>query len=189
MAGDPTHLGGAWTAQTAQKIARFVDFASAFHLPMAHLVDCPGLRAGGDAESSGTLRAGARAIAAIHESRSPWCTVIVRNVFGIGGGAHQPQNGVAFRYAWPSARWGSLPLAGGIEAAYRAEIDAAADPAAAVADIEARLEALRSPMRTAQAFSVEEIIDPRDTRALLCEFANLAAPLRTPGRTTFGLRP
>ena len=36
---------------------------------------------------------------------------------------------------------------------------------------------------------IEEIIDPRDTRPLLCEFANLAAPLRTPGRSTHGMRP
>jgi hypothetical protein len=37
---------------------------------------------------------------------------------------------------------------------------------------------VRSPFRVAEAFGVEEIIDPRDTRPLLCEFANLAAKLR-----------
>ena len=82
------------------------------------------------------------------------------------------------RYAWLSAWWGSLPLEGGIEAAYRAEIEAAADPKAKLAEIEARLNALRSPFRTAETFAVEEIIDPRDTRRLLCDFANLAEPLR-----------
>jgi acetyl-CoA carboxylase carboxyltransferase component len=87
------------------------------------------------------------------------------------------------------ARWGSLPLEGGVEAAYRAEIDAAADPVAKMAEIDARLNALRSPFRTAEAFWVEEIIDPRDTRRLLCEFAGLAAPLRTAGVRTFGMRP
>ena len=40
---------------------------------------------------------------------------------------------------------------------------------------------LRSPFRSAETFWIEEIVDPRDTRPLLCEFANLAAPLRTPG--------
>ena len=43
------------------------------------------------------------------------------------------------------------------------------------------MNAIRSPFRTAEAFGVEEIIDPRDTRPFLCEFANLAAPLRRPG--------
>ena len=86
-------------------------------------------------------------------------------------------------------RWGSLPLEGGIEAAYRAEIDAAPDPKAKLAEIEERLNALRSPFRTAETFWVEEIIDPRDTRTLLCEFAELAEPLRTPGPARFAMRP
>ena len=53
---------------------------------------------------------------------------------------------------------------------------------------EAGLEALQSPLRTAEAFGVEEIIDPRQTRSYLCRFANLAAPLRQPGRPHFGYR-
>jgi acetyl-CoA carboxylase carboxyltransferase component len=113
----------------------------------------------------------------------------VRNVFGVAGVAHVPANRFALRYAWPSAWWGSLPLEGGIEAAYRAELDAAEDPKAKLAEIEDRLNALRSPLRTAEAFWVEEIIDPRDTRKLLCEFASLADPLRKPGRAAFGMRP
>jgi hypothetical protein len=48
---------------------------------------------------------------------------------------------------------------------------------------------VRSPFRTAERFGVEEIIDPRDTRPLLCEFANLAAPMRKPGPRSFGYRP
>jgi acetyl-CoA carboxylase carboxyltransferase component len=100
-----------------------------------------------------------------------------------------PHTHVPFRYSWPSGNWGSLPLEGGVEAAYRAEIDAAEDPVAKLAEIEERLERLRSPFRTAEAFLVEEIIDPRDTRPLLCEFANLAAPLRQTGPSAFTMRP
>ena len=48
---------------------------------------------------------------------------------------------------------------------------------------------VRSPFRTAEAFMVEEIIDPRDTRPLLCEFADLAAPLRGPGPVARTMRP
>jgi hypothetical protein len=54
---------------------------------------------------------------------------------------------------------------------------------------EARLNKVRSPFRTAERFGVEEIIDPRDTRRLLCEFAHLAAPMRKPGPRSFGYRP
>jgi len=66
---------------------------------------------------------------------------------------------------------------------------ASPDPAAHLAAIEARLNKVRSPFRTAERFGIEEIIDPRDTRKLLCEFANLAAPLRKPGPRSFGYRP
>ncbi len=84
---------------------------------------------------------------------------------------------------------GSLPIAGGVEAADRAAIETARDPAAKRAEIEAKLEARPSPMRTAEAFAVEEIIDPRRTRSYLTRFAGLAAPLRTAGRAHFGCRP
>jgi hypothetical protein len=75
---------------------------------------------------------------------------------------------------------GSLPIAGGVEAAYRAVIEAAPDRAARRAEIEAKLEALQLPMRTAEAFAVEEIIDPRRTRSCLTRFAGLAAPCAPP---------
>lgn len=84
-------------------------------------------------------------------------------------------------YAWPSGDWGSLPLEGGIEAAYRRDLEAAEDPVKLRAEIDERLNRVRSPFRTVEKFGIEEIIDPRDTRKVLCAFANLAAPLRTPG--------
>jgi acetyl-CoA carboxylase carboxyltransferase component len=171
-------------------VVRFVDLAETFHLPVVYLADCPGFMIGLEAEKSATIRHGVRAMAAINQSTVPWCTIIVRNIFGVAGVAHVPAGRFALRYAWPSAWWGSLPLEGGIEAAYRAEINAAADPKAKLAEIEARLNALRSPLRTAEAFWVEEIIDPRDSRKLLCEFASLAAPLLKAGPSSaFKSRP
>jgi acetyl-CoA carboxylase carboxyltransferase component len=189
LAGDPLYHGGAWTADACQKIIRFVDTAQTFHLPIVHLVDCPGFQVGLAAESSAVIRWGVRALTAINQTSVPWCSIVVRNCYGVGGLGHQPVGHLCVRYAWPSASWGSLPLEGGIEAAYRAEIEAAPDPAAKQEEIEARLNALRSPFRTAESFWVDEIIDPRDTRRLLCDFANLAAPLRTPGPSQFAMRP
>jgi acetyl-CoA carboxylase carboxyltransferase component len=189
MAGDPMHYGGAWTARASEKIMRFVDLAQVFHLPMVHLVDCPGFLIGPEAEKEGTIRYGMRAATAILQSRMPWCSVIVRKVFGVAGALHQNSSRYGMRVAWPSAEWGSLPIAGGLEAAYKAEIEASADPAAKRAEIEARIRKYASPMRGAERFDIEEIIDPRDTRRILCEFAGLAAPLRTPGRSAFGVRP
>jgi len=189
MAGDPYHYAGSWTADACAKVIRFVDLAETFHLPVVYLMDCPGFMIGLEAERAATIRWGVRAMAAVNQSTVPWCTVILRNAFGVAGVVHQPAGRFSVRYAWPSARWGSLPLEGGIEAAYRAELDASPDRAAALAGIEARLQALRSPLRTAEAFWVEEIIDPRQTRRLLCEFSGMAEKLRRPGVKRFTVRP
>lgn len=189
LAGDPYFYGAGWTADAAQKVTRFVDLADTFHLPVVHLVDQPGFVIGTAAERAATIRHGARALAAVYQATVPWCSVILRKVYGVAGAAHQDASRLSYRFAWPSGDWGSLPLAGGIEAAYKAQLDAAEDREATLAGIERRLNASRSPFRTAEAFLIEEIVDPRDTRPLLCEFAELAAPLREPGRRARGLRP
>ena len=189
MASDPFHYGGSWTADACQKVVRFVDMAQTFHLPVVYLVDCPGFLIGLEAEKAATIRHGVRAMAALNQTTIPWCSVIVRNAFGVAGAVHKPSGRLAVRYAWLSSYWGSLPLEGGIEAAYRAEIEAADYPVAKLAEIDRRLQKLRSPFRTAEAFWVEEIIDPRETRRLLCDFARLAWPVLTPGPSALAIRP
>ncbi len=189
MASDPMHMGGAWTSESCQKLIRFVDMAETFHLPVVYLADCPGFAIGLEAEKAGTIRHGVRAMAAINQTTTPWAAIVVRNAFGVAGGAHVHVGRHCTRYAWPSGWWGSLPLEGGIEAAYRAELDAAEDREAELARIVDRLEALRSPYRTAETFWVEEIIDPRDTRPLLADFARLAQRVGEPGPRRFGIRP
>jgi len=189
LANDPYHYGGAWTADAALKLTRFCDMAETFHLPVVHLVDNPGFLIGPEAERAATIRHGARALAAVYQASVPWCSVLIRKAFGVAGAAHQNHARLHYRYAWPSGDWGSLPLEGGVEAAYRAELDAAPDRQRRLSEITERLNVYRSPFRTAEAFLIEEIVDPRDTRPLLCEFANLAAPLRTAGPRAFPMRP
>jgi acetyl-CoA carboxylase carboxyltransferase component len=132
-----------------------------------------------------------RALQAIYQATVPWVTVIVRRVFGVAGAGHANVQALNLRYAWPSADWGSLPLEGGIEAAYKRELQAAPDPAALRREIEARLNVFRSPFRTAEAFSIEEIIDPRDTRPLLTDWVSLAYDNEATrlGPKTRGMRP
>jgi len=189
LASDPKHYAGGWTADASQKVMRHVDLADTFHLPVVHFVDQPGFVIGTAAEKAATIRHGARALAAIYQARTPWCSVIVRKAYGVAGAAHQNHARLSYRYAWPSGDWGSLPLEGGIEAAFKSMLATAEDPEALRAEIEQQLNAVRSPFRTAEAFLIEEIIDPRDTRRLLCEFAELAAPLRRPGPTGRAMRP
>lgn len=189
MASDPYHYAGAWTSDAADKVLRFVDLAQTFHLPVVHLVDVPGFLVGRKAEEQATIRHGVRTMTAIFQATVPWCSIIVRKAYGVAGAAHMNASRFNIRYAWPSGDWGSLPIAGGLEAAYKAELEAADDPAAKLTEIEDRLNLLKSPFRTAERFMVEEIIDPRHTRKLLCDFAELAAPLRKTGRPSFGVRP
>jgi acetyl-CoA carboxylase carboxyltransferase component len=67
-----------------------------------------------------------------------------------------------------------MHISGGVSAAYRRVIAESDDPAAKQAEIEAQLNELASPFRTAEAFNIEDIIDPRETRPMLCEFVEMA---------------
>src|SRR2546430_14933419 len=118
-----------------------------------------------------------RALYAVPQATVPWASVLVRKVYGVAGAGPGDASRLNLRYAWPSGAWGSLPIAGGLEAAYKRELEAAEDAVAMRADIERRLSAVLSPFRTAERFSVEEIIDPRDTRPLLCDWAARAHEL------------
>ena len=174
LASDPSFLGGSWDAKTSEKVERFVRLADLFRLPIVHLVDNPGFMIGRAAEQAGTIRYGVQAMNALYRATVPLASVVVRRAYGIAGSAMSHAEGFQYRFAWPSGDWGSLPIEGGIEVAYRAELEAAPDPAAHLEAIRARLNQVRSPFRTAERFVIEDIIDPRYTRPLLCEFAALA---------------
>jgi len=177
IASDPKHYGGGLTADASEKLTRFVDLCDQFRLPLVNLVDQPGFVIGTDAERRGTIRRGTRAMFSVYQASVPAVSVLVRKVFGVAGAAHGDHSRLNLRYAWPSGDWGSLPIEGGIEAAYRRDLEAAEDPAALREEIRERLDAVRSPFRTAERFGVEEIIDPRDTRLLLCDWAERAYEL------------
>ncbi len=176
LANDPYHYAGGWTTDASRKVERFVDLAETFRLPVVHLVDNPGFVIGTESEQQATIRHGARALAAIYQATVPWCSVIVRKVYGVAGAAHQNASRLSYRFAWPSGEWGSLPLEGGIEAAYKAQLEAADDPDALRAEIEERLAHARDPFKTAEVFLVDDIVDPR-------EHAPAPVRVREPGRS------
>ncbi len=174
FAHDSNFFGGAITAQGADKLTRFIDLCDTFHLPVVNFVDNPGFMIGVEAEKQGTIRFGARYIFAVYQATVPWCSVILRRVYGVAGAAHGNHSRLNLRYAWPSGEWGSLPIEGGVQAAYRRQIEASEDPQALRQEIEQRLSKFTSPFLTAERFGIEEIIDPRDTRPLLCEWVENA---------------
>ncbi len=174
VASDPSYLGGSWEAKTSEKVERFVKLADRFRLPIVHLVDNPGFMIGREAEMAGTIRSGVNAMNAIYAASVPLASVVLRRAYGIAGSAMSNAETYQYRFCWPSGDWGSLPIAGGLEVAYKSQIESAEDPEAELAAIRERLGKVTSPFRSAERFNVEDIIDPRDTRPLLCEFAQLA---------------
>jgi acetyl-CoA carboxylase carboxyltransferase component len=186
VANNPMIYGGAMDASAARKQTHFIDLCDCFHIPLIFFVDVPGFMVGKDAEEAATLREGMRAVHAGLQASVPVFTVVIRKCYGMAGMGATGKNGLDFKIAWPSAEWGSLPIEGGVAAAYRREIAAAADPKAREREIEAELWAVASPFRTAEAFGVEDIIDPRETRPYLCRFIDAA---QTSLRTNLGPKP
>ncbi len=178
MINNPKSRGGSMDKSAGEKLIRLVQLCDTFHLPLLYLADEPGFMVGLEEERKGIIRAGARASSILTLSQMPYMTVIIRQVYGVAGGMHyRGGNNLYRRFAWPSGNWGSMHIEGGVFAAYKREIEASPDPDAKRAEIEARLNNLKSPFRTAHAFAIEEIIDPRDTRSLLVEFVHDAQPI------------
>ncbi len=175
MINNPMFLGGSMDVAAGTKVIRFVQLCDTFHLPMVCFADEPGFMVGLEAQKQGIVRAGAKMICATQQSRMPWITFVIRQLYGVAGQCYdRAMRGMFKRVAWPSANWGSMHIEGGASAAYRREIDSSADPEAKRDEIERRLKAVASPFRTAEAFNIEDIIDPRDTRPMLCDFIELA---------------
>ena len=168
IANNPMYYGGALDSDGAQKMTHFIDLCNQFGIPLVHLADVPGFMIGSAAERSGVLRAGVRAVHAGLMATVPTITVIIRKCYGMAGMAMVNQKGLNLKLAWPSGEWGSLPVEGGVAVAFRRDIASAPDPAAREAELEAEFRAFANPFKTAEAFAVEDIIDPRDTRFLLC---------------------
>ncbi|MEO8079806.1 MAG: carboxyl transferase domain-containing protein [Caldimonas sp.] len=192
VANNPAVYGGAVDVKAARKQTHFVELCDTFHIPLVFLVDVPGFMVGRDAEAAATLREGMRSVYVGLQASVPIYTVVIRKCYGMAGMGATDKNGLDLKIAWPSAEWGSLPIEGGVAAAFRREIAEAADPRTREQEIEAELRAMASPFRTAEAFGVEDIIDPCETRPILCRFIDAAqGRLRTTvgPKARYGVRP
>ncbi len=184
IANNPMVYGGAMDVAEAMKQCHFIELCDTFHIPLVFFVDVPGFMVGLKAEERGVLRAGMRAVYVASQATVPVITVVVRKCYGMAGMATCQQRGLNLKIAWPSAEWGSLPIEGGVAVAFRREIANAADPKRRERELEEELRQYASPFRTAEAFGVEDIIDPRETRPTLCRFIEAAQ-----GRLRNGLGP
>lgn len=159
VANQPSVLAGAIDVAAAEKAARFVERAAAFHLPLIQLADNPGVLAGSASERAGILRSGARMFAAQHRARVPKLHVTMRKAFGFGSSV-MGQNafgGQTLSLALPGAILGGIPAAVG--AATSKADDVTRD----------RLVGNESagPWRLAATATYDEVIDPRELRNAL----------------------
>ena len=188
-ANDCRHLAGAMTAEAAQKIRRMIELCDTFHLPLVNFIDEPGFMIGPDAEADATIRYGMAAVAAAATASIPWASVRVHKSFGVAGAAHYGPD--AYILDWPSAQSGALPLEGGVAVAFGRDIAAAPDPDARRRELEEHFAAARNPYGAAESFAVHDVIDPRETRPMLCEWVEwIQTRLEgLVGETRFMMRP
>ena len=174
LANDSNFYAGSMSADGARKTTRFVKLCDTFHIPIVSLVDEPGFLIGPEAEVQATILHGTEAVLAVTESTVPWSSVMIRKSFGVAAAAHYGPEGYVL--AWPSAESGALPLEGGVAVAFKKEIAAAKDPEAKRKEIEESMSKQQNPFPRAENFSVHEIIDPRDTRKYLSQWAERIQP-------------
>ena len=127
VANNPMIYGGAMDVKAARKQTHFVELCDCFHIPIVFLVDVPGFMVGKAAEEAATLREGMRSVYVGLQATVPMYTVVIRKCYGMAGMGTTDKNGLDLKVAWPSAEWGSLPIEGGVAAAFRRELEAAPD--------------------------------------------------------------
>jgi len=176
IASDSRHPnGGALTADGCDKLTRHLDLCDLFHVPVLNLVDNPGFAVGIEHEVAATIRKGGEWMVAFAQVTVPIFTVVMRRSFGVAGNNYAtPRARPSVRVVWPAADVGGIPPEGGIEAAYKRQLEEAPDPAALRAELMARIESARGPIGPLSRFQMEEMIDPRDTRRLVCDWVELA---------------
>jgi len=157
------------------KAARFVRFCDAFNIPIVTFVDVPGFLPGTAQEHGGIIKHGAKLLYAYCEATVPKLTVITRKAYG---GAYDVMSSKHIRgdlnLAWPTAEIAVMGPKGAVEILFKKDIDAAREPAAALAQRVAEYEEkFANPYIAAGRGYVDDVVDPRDTRPRL--IAALAA--------------
>jgi len=176
--------GGVIYHDSADKMARFIMDCNQTWTPLVFLQDVSGFMVGRDSEQSGIIRAGAKVVNVISNSRVPKLTVVLGGSYGAGnyamcGKAFDPR----FIFAWPTAEYAVM---GSSQAASTLlDVNIAAMKRTGREPDVAELEELRrkvteaydaclEPRYAAARGWVDEIIEPADTRKVLIESLEIA---------------
>jgi acetyl-CoA carboxylase carboxyltransferase component len=138
---------------------------------------------GPEAEKTATVRRMGRLFVTGANLSVPTCTVVLRKAYGIGaelmaGGWFRAP---LFTVAWPTGEFGGMNLEGNVQLAYRAELDAIADPdarRARFAELLAELYEAGRATAAASHFEIDDVIDPADTRGWISSAFSTHRPVR-----------
>jgi acetyl-CoA carboxylase carboxyltransferase component len=188
-ASHPRHLGGALDAPACDKLARFMQLADSYGLPLVTFVDTPGFMVGPASEATGMVRHAARLFLNAAALRVPVASVVLRRGYGLGamaltaGHFHAP----VATCAWPSGEFGPMGLEGSVRLGFRKELEAA--PAAERDALFDRLLAAAvergQALNMASHLEIDDVIDPAETRDWLLRVLAAAATRDLPPRRPF----
>ncbi|MFE1291413.1 acyl-CoA carboxylase subunit beta [Streptomyces sp. NPDC058751] len=169
VANQPAATAGVLDIRASEKGARFVQFCDSFNIPLVTLVDVPGFLPGVDQEHDGIIRRGAKLLYAYCNATVPRVSVVLRKAYG---GAYIVMDsrsiGADVSLAWPTNEIAVMGAEGAANVVFRREIAAAADPEdMRRRKIEEYRKELVHPYFAAERGLVDDVIDPRDTRAVL----------------------
>jgi len=167
VGNQPAVLAGVLDIDASLKGARFVRFCDSFNIPLLTFEDVPGFLPGVGQEHGGIIKHGAKLLYAYCEATVPKVTIITRKAYG---GAYDVMSSKHIRgdinYAWPTAEIAVMGPKGAVEILYRREILAAEDPKERAAELQAEYaDRFANPFAAAARGYVDDVIDPRETRA------------------------
>jgi acetyl-CoA carboxylase carboxyltransferase component len=169
VANQPQSLAGTLDCSASEKAARFVQTCDAFNIPLVSLVDVPGFLPGVGQEHGGIIRHGAKLLYAYCNATVPRIQLILRKAYG---GAYIVMDsrsvGADLSYAWPTNEIAVMGAEGAASVIFRREIDSAEQPdEMRIQKIKEYRDALIHPYYAAERGLVDDVIDPRHTRAVL----------------------
>ncbi|MBU2551816.1 MAG: hypothetical protein KKB20_25620 [Proteobacteria bacterium] len=187
LANQPMVRAGVIDSDAADKATHFIQLCDAFHLPLIFFADVPGYMTGKQAERESILRRGLRIAYALGQCATPMISIVVRKTFGMGGVAMCGHNmGQVLTLAWPSALFGTLPMSGAIRAAHHRDLTSGQ---ARASEIEASHEAFDSLFSPAEAFQVDEVVEPNETRERIIRALDAVRRDRPPAQYRHGIMP
>jgi len=181
IANNPVHLGGAIDSDGADKAARMMQICEAYDVPILSLSDTPGIMVGPEIERTGLVRHAARLFVIGANLTVPMLSVVLRKSYGLGalamtGGSNEKS---LYVVAWPTGEFGGMGLEGSVKLGYRNELAAIDDPALRKAKFDEMVAAAYErgkALNYATRFTIDDVIDPADTRRWIVEGLKAAGP-------------